>query len=190
MEDAAVIDRNAFRELLRPLVTMFRATFGVGEWTVYYQALADVPDVLLQDAVVLASRDEARAFMPRPGELRGYAEQARLARLAASPWAPCEACAPMRGFIERTVDGVTRLAKCPCQAEHRDRLAAAGVPARSLAAGAVLDRSDEAAWAAVPEPFEPRRLPAGVAADITRIARAHRMPRARVQTDLDGRAIE
>jgi hypothetical protein len=169
---------------------MFRFSFGVGEWTVYYEALADVPDVLLQDAVVMASRDEARAFMPRPGELRGYAEQSRLARLVASPWAPCEACAPLHGFIERITNGVTRLAKCPCQAEHRDRLAADGVPAKSLVAGAVRGRSDEAAWAAVPEPTDPRLLPAGVAADIARIAQAHRMPRARIQTDLDGRTLE
>jgi hypothetical protein len=184
------IDRQAFRELLRPLCTMFRANFGVSEWTVYYQALSDVSAVLLQDAIVLASRDDSRSFMPRPGELRGYAETARLTRLAATPWQPCVQCAPFRGFIEVTVDGVKRMGNCPCRAAHRSALEAQGVPPRPLV-DAVAERSDAEAWAQIAAAPDPRQLPPGVAPKVKSIAGAHRMPSAgqSLQTDVDGEPL-
>ncbi len=165
---------------------MFRATFGVGEWTVYYQSLSDISEVLLHDAVVLASRDETRSFMPRPGELRGYAEEARLTHVAAAPWKPCVECAPFRGFIEVTVDGVKRMGACPCRAAHRAALEAQGIPPRPLTT-VVDERTDAEAWARIPAAPDPQQLPPGVAPAIKRIARDHRMPSAPIrQTDLDG----
>lgn len=186
------MDRGEFIALLAPLVKMFDRTFDVADWTVYYQALADVPSGLLQAAVVQAAR-ESRAFMPRAGELRALAEAARRARIAARPWSACEACSDLKGFIETIDDaGVTRLARCPCIARHDAQLAAEGLPTRALTESAEHAPESEAAlWESIPtKQIDPRQLPPAVASEIKAIARQHRMPLPTTpQTDLEGRPL-
>jgi hypothetical protein len=197
------IERAAFKKLLNPLCAMFRAQFDVAQWTVYFHALSDISATLLEEAIVLASRD-TREFMPRPGELRAYAETARVAKLAATPWKPCGSCESLNGFIEITDDhGVKRLTKCGCQAAHRVVLEKAGIPSRPLIEAPVERHTDASAWDDVPD-IDPCRLPAPIASQVKQIARAHDM-RARLsresvekagrsvdltpQTDLDGRPL-
>lgn len=197
------VDRETFRSILSPLCTMFRVSFDVAQWTVYYEALTDVSEVLLRSAVVLASRD-GREFMPRPGELRAYAEQDRLARLAAQPWKPCIECLDAKGFVE-VVDGngVKRLAPCGCRAMYRQQLAAAGVPSRSLLEAPREEGDEGATWASGSRP-DPASLPPALQQQVRELATAHDMSRSfsresrhkrlqsadlTPQTDLEGRPL-
>jgi hypothetical protein len=160
---------------------------------VYYQALADLSRPLLEAAIVAASRGD-REFIPRPGELRAFAEQARRAQLAARPWRPCPDCAPLAGFIE-TIDthGVARLMSCPCRDAYWRRLADDGIPSRSVLEGPSDEREDAAMWASVPAPPEPDHVAAAampILADMRAIARVKTMPSTLPpQTDPDGHPL-
>ena len=69
--------REAFKAILDPLVLALRAEVDLPTWTAYFRALQDVPPALLASAVERAAK--SCTFMPKPGELRAYAEQARQA---------------------------------------------------------------------------------------------------------------
>jgi len=188
-----VIDRETFRELLQPLVTMRRAKFDVADWTVYYRVLAEIPASLLEAAVIEAARAE-QTFMEQPGELLAYAERVRQARLAASPWQPCDDCAALKGFIEITdSEGVKRLQPCACKQRHRAQLEASDIPLRALIGSPKARVDDAIDWHQVPARVDPRALPAParrVLTDVKTIAREHTMPKAFTpQTDLDGQPL-
>lgn len=200
------IDRQAFKDLLQPLCHQFRASFDVSDWTVYYEALCDISERLLRAAVVLVSRADVE-FMPRPGQLRAYAEQARQTALAADPWRPCASCADMRGWVEM-VDGLgdRRLARCPCAQAHRADLADGGIPPDSLTpAPLVGDRDEGQTWT---DPArrgpDPLQLPPALQAHVHTLAASHaldaqlsreslhKMRRSAdltPQTDLEGRPL-
>lgn len=127
------MDRAEFKALLEPLVFALRADFDLPTWTVYFRALEDVPAGLLAAAVERAAK--SCTFMPKPGELRTFAEEARLALRAATKFECfCGNCTAL-GFIEREIDGVKRMARGPCWQAHQDRLGSVGTEPLALPAG-------------------------------------------------------
>jgi hypothetical protein len=183
------VERGEFRAVLEPLLVAFGKSFDVPAWTVYFEALHDVPVSLLSDAVLRCVR-EAREFFPRAGELRAYAEEARLAVLAAHPWTPCALCEQHCGNVEVTDErGVKRMKACACRSERYERL---GIPTRALTEGPQRSPDLDVQWDQV-RPVDVRALPAPVIdmlAKVRTIAGRHGMPSARVQTDPDGHSLE
>lgn len=112
--------RAEFRRVLNPLVILMGAKFDAASWVLYWQALEDVPVALLEAAVTAWARSPQR-FMPRPGELRQAAEDARQALSAAIKHEPCGVC--VSGWIEGP-DGARR---CDCWRAHQARVSAAGI---------------------------------------------------------------
>lgn len=125
------MDRAEFRTVLEPLVLALRADFDLPTWTVYFRALEDVPLPLLMGAIDRAAK--TATFMPKPGELRAFAEGERQALIKAHPWTPCCECEDHPRFQKQLVDGVERLARCPCLARHQAKLAELGVGSTPLA---------------------------------------------------------
>jgi hypothetical protein len=109
--------RAAFRTILNPLVIGMRADFDTATWRVYFAALQDIPDSVLA-AAVTALIQEDRQFMPKPGEIRKAAEQARLKLLQAVPYTGCEDCG---GTGWRTLEART-VSRCPCKQAYLERL--------------------------------------------------------------------
>lgn len=177
------MEREAFRTLLRPLVNLYRLTFDAADWVLHYEALRDIPEALLREAITRVART-GREFFPRAAELRALAEDVRIEQLAQHPWTPCEDCT--NGWRPITDDrGVQRLTRCDCRERHIVALDAIGIPRQSLtgATGEVLERA--------PAPQGPAALsPAMTAAlqQLQGIAAAKTMPRSTSgrQTDLDG----
>src|SRR3990167_5494480 len=81
------VTREQFEAILKPLVLALRAEFDLPTWTAYFRALEDVPPALLAAAVSRAAK--SATFMPKPGELRTWAEEARQAVIAAYPFTGC-----------------------------------------------------------------------------------------------------
>lgn len=119
--------RAAFKSLFGPLLVAHRRTFDVLEWTVFFEALADVPTPLLQAAVRAMIR-QPRRYPFRPADVREVAETCRQDLLRRHPHEPCEACQPTGGWLTVTdAQGVERLTKCPCIAAWREQLEQIGV---------------------------------------------------------------
>lgn len=129
------MDRDEFMAVLTPMLLGLNVEFDQPTWTVYFQKLRDIPQVLLAAAVdraLAAPRDDKyEPVRPAVPTLRRYAEQARLAIRAAEPYG-CEACQDARGWQIVTVDGVQHVERCPCVAERARRLEALGAGDRSL----------------------------------------------------------
>jgi hypothetical protein len=125
------MERTDFKAILDPLVLALRADFDLPMWTVYYQALADVPPNLLQAAVTYALRSD-RAFVPKPGELRALAEKARLELSLALKFQGCEQCHGS-GWDTILIDGISRVQRCACWKAHQQKLATAGVTLQPVA---------------------------------------------------------
>ena len=68
------MDRTEFVALLGPLLQAHRMSFDAGQWGVYHRALDDVPRVLLERVIERALKSGG-PFLPKPGELRQFAEQ-------------------------------------------------------------------------------------------------------------------
>lgn len=130
------MERTEFKALLEPLVVALRADFDLPAWTVYFRALEDVPAALLAAAVERSAKSDR--FMPKPGELRQYAEDARKALVASVAYLPCAQCEET-GWEPVTVDGVTRMRRCGCWRRYQDKIAALGVGHSPLA---IPDRTD------------------------------------------------
>ena len=111
--------------VLTPLSLAFRTPMDAAQWRVYFQALEDVPLRLLQEAVGAFVKQD-RAFMPKPGELRTAAEQARLKLLAAVPYTGCDECSGT-GWRSLTVNRVPIAERCPCKQAHLAQLAEMGL---------------------------------------------------------------
>ena len=136
------MERQEFVAIVTPLCLAMRSQFDQPTWTVYYRALEDVPAGLLVAAVERAIKS-GNAFMPKPGELRLYAEQARQAAIAALPYSPaeCEQC-DGTGWETLTEHGVERLARCGCWKRHQERLQQLGVGHAPLALPASQEREE------------------------------------------------
>jgi hypothetical protein len=131
--------RAQFEAILKPLVIALGAAFDLPTWTLYARALEDVPPALLEAAVARAARStdaQGRQWMPKPGELRQWAEEARLALVAAHPFAPCSGCST-NGWTQ--AGGGVYVKRCPCWTAHQERLAALGVGPERLALPAARD---------------------------------------------------
>lgn len=127
------MDRAEFKALLEPLVVALGADFDVPTWTVYYRALEDVPAPLLQAAVDRAAR--SCRWMPKPGELRTFAEEARQTMRAQLKFEPCpmnEGCSA-QGWVTREIDGVPRMVRCACWTRHQEQVQALGAGSEVLA---------------------------------------------------------
>ena len=123
--------------LLAPLAVTLRADLDGPTFRAYHRALEDVPTRLLAAAVERAAKSDR--FMPKPGELRAYAEDARKVLLAAHPFeCLCGNCS-VQGFVERELDGVRRMVRGSCWRAHQDKLSAIGVGAAPLALPAARD---------------------------------------------------
>ena len=124
------ISRTEFVALLEPLRLMLRQEIDQPTWTVYYRALADVPAPLLQAAVDRAGK--SCTFLPRPSELRQFADEARTALLAANAFASCGVCSD-QGWTETEIDGVKRQVRCRCWTAHQQKIQALGVGSQPVA---------------------------------------------------------
>lgn len=125
--------RAEFKRAIEPLVIAMGAKFDAATYVLYFQALSDVPLTLLRAAVTACAKSDRR-FMPRPGELRKLAEDARLALSAAMPFEACAECE--NGWLE-TPNGLVR---CVCWLGHQRQLSDAGVTQRiALPAGEVVE---------------------------------------------------
>jgi hypothetical protein len=132
------VTRAEFRALLGPLVLVSRADFDEPTWTAYYRTLEDVPAALLGAAVDRALKSPS-AWMPKPGELRAAAEDARLALRAAHPHEGCIECEDSRGWRTVTYPDGAKVERCPCWRRHQERLAALGISGQPLALPAPAD---------------------------------------------------
>lgn len=124
------MDRIELRDLLRPLTVLYGIDFDVAQWLTYYRALADVPAPLLVEAVNRAG--QSLKFMPKPAELRAFAEDARRSLLAAHPFSACAAC-DESGWVEIEISGVKRVKRCQCWNAWQAQLANFGVTSAPLA---------------------------------------------------------
>ena len=122
--------RDEFRAILGPLVLTLRAEFDAPTWTAYYRALEDVPGRLLVSAVDRAIK--SATFMPKPGELRTLAEEARKALLQMHPYTGCADCEAAIGWRPR-LDAPNTVERCPCHARHQQQLTELGVTREPLA---------------------------------------------------------
>jgi hypothetical protein len=123
-------DREAFKAVLDPLVFALGAGFDLPTWTIYYRALGDVPRHLLAAAVERAAK--SATFMPKPAELRQYAEEARKALIASKQFVcVCGDCS-QQGFVEVEVNGVKRMERGACWRRHQAEIAALGVGTEPL----------------------------------------------------------
>jgi hypothetical protein len=120
------VTRERLIRILTPLAIACRQELDAAQWRVYFAALEDVSEPLLEAAVVALIKGDT-AFLPRPGEIRKAAEGARQALLAAHPYEPCEACSTTPGWVELIVDGVKRLTRCDCRKAHLAMLERIGV---------------------------------------------------------------
>ena len=125
--------REQFKAILDPLVLALRAEVDLPTWTAYFRALEDVPPTLLAAAVSRAAK--SATFLPKPGELRTWAEEARQALIAAHPYTGCCDCEDAPGWAAKDFEGVTRMARCPCWRAHQSRLASLGGALVALPAG-------------------------------------------------------
>ena len=123
------MDRTEFTRIVGPLVLALGRLDAAG-WTVYFQALSDVPPQMLEAAVGLAMKQD-RTWLPKPGELRALAEQARHTLFAAHPYQPCEDC-NRTGWVELDVDGVRRVERCRCRSAWTAQLDRLGLIGPSL----------------------------------------------------------
>ena len=126
------MERPEFVAILSPLVVTMRAQFDQPTWTAYYRALEDVPAALLASAVVRATK--SATFMPKPGELRQFAEDARKALVASVKFDPSE-CAQCDGTGWETVTehDVKRVQRCGCWTRYQQHVAALGCGSEPLA---------------------------------------------------------
>lgn len=120
------MERNAFVELLNPLVLATRTEFDLPTWNAYFRALADVSEPLFA-ATVDGLLREPLAFFPKAGELRQACEKQRRVLLAAHRYDGCVECEDSIGWRPLLVDGVARVDRCPCKARYKARLAAMGL---------------------------------------------------------------
>lgn len=124
--------KQEFKNTIELLLAADRRTFDVAEWTVFFDALHDIPAPLLKRAVLTMARTQRR-FPFRPGDIREAAERCRQELLKAEPWRPCGDCESLNGFIEITDDaGVKRLKKCDCIKSYNDRILGSGIPVQPL----------------------------------------------------------
>lgn len=123
--------------ILAPLATMLHADMDAPMFRAYFRALEDVPTHLLAAAVERAAK--SARFMPKPGELRQYAEDARKALIAAHPYDGCCECDGHKGWRPVLVDGVQRVERCPCWGRHQEKLARLGVGSTPLALPAAVE---------------------------------------------------
>jgi hypothetical protein len=125
------VERNQFVAIVSPLVIGMQSKFDQTTWTVWYRALGDVPEALLQAAVDRALKSSS-PFMVKPGELRKLAEEARQALTTAHPFeCLCGNCS-RQGFVEREIDGVKRMVRGSCWRIHQESLKELGVGAEPL----------------------------------------------------------
>lgn len=125
--DATEAERAAFKRQLEPLLAADMRKFDVVEWTVFFEALRDIPLQLLQGAVMAIAR-QPRRFPFRPSDIREAAEACRVEIIRANPAPLCDACRGLNGWIKVTDEaGVKRLAKCSCLVAWRERLELLGV---------------------------------------------------------------
>lgn len=122
--------RPEFIAMLQPLVSAFRVDMDMPAWSAYFRALEDVPLRLLEAAVSRCLKSGG-AFLPKPGELRQMAEEARMALLSAHPFHPCECCSA-QGWTEQVMGGVRRMVRCACWHAHQQRIAQLGVGSAPL----------------------------------------------------------
>jgi len=112
--------REQFRDILGPLVLALRADFDLPTWMVYFRALADVPAQLLASAVERAAK--SCTFMPKPGELRTFAEDARTALFKAHQYVGCADCEDSRGWRTVTYPDGARQERCPCRLRYQQKM--------------------------------------------------------------------
>ena len=132
------MERIEFVRVVDPLVKAMRQTFDTPTWTIYYRALDDVPGRLLEAAVDRAAK--SCRFMPKPGELREFAEEARKALIASVQFTACEQC-DGTGWSQIGIDGVQRVQRCHCWKAHQQKLADLGVSSAPLALPAAQEHS-------------------------------------------------
>lgn len=125
------MERIDLVRIVAPLLLAYRQSFDAGQWGAYQRALDDVPAVLLEQAVERALKGGG-AFLPKPAELRQFAEDARKALLVAHPFEPCEMCS-VQGWTETVIDGVRRMTRCSCWHAHQQTIARLGVGYAPLA---------------------------------------------------------
>jgi hypothetical protein len=114
-------------------IAMLAEGFGVKDLSeatikIYSKALQKIPAPLLSPMVehCLETRKGYRK-LPEIAELRADAEWARRDIMARNPWTPCCDCEDSPGFVPVLVEGVPRVAKCPCRVRYAERLAQLGV---------------------------------------------------------------
>jgi hypothetical protein len=125
------VERRRLIQILTPLAVACRQELDAAQWRVYFAALEDISESLLESAVVALIKGDT-AFLPRPGEIRKAAEGVRQALLAAHPYEPCEGCSASPGWTELVVDGVKRLTRCGCRQAHLAKLERLGVGSAQL----------------------------------------------------------
>ena len=129
------MERTDFVAILSPLVVTMRAQFDQPTWGAYYRALSDVPSSLLAAAVDRAVK--SARFMPKPGELREWAEEARQKAIQALGAPGCAMCEDSKGFVSVTgSDGITRMERCGCFKRLQEKRAELAVGDQPLAIAA------------------------------------------------------
>lgn len=109
----------------------------------YHAGLKDVSIPLLNAAVRKAI--QTRQFFPKVSEIRADAETCRRELIANHPYEGCNLCEDKKGWHEIEVDGVKRMARCPCSRRYITLLAGLGVTTEPLA----LPAGREAEWSQV-----------------------------------------
>ena len=118
--------RADFFKILEPLIlTLGGDTFDTPTRSAYFRVLQDVPANVFAAAVARVEKMPLK-FMPRPGELRAYAEEERIAMLAAIPYLPCATC-DETGWEPVTTDGIVSMRRCGCWTRHQAMIAALGI---------------------------------------------------------------
>lgn len=113
--------------LLTPLALAMRADLDKPTFRAYHAILKNVPATLGQAALEDLAQSGLR-FFPSAPEIQTAAEKARRRLLALHPYEGCAECEDQPGY--RTVrigDGQQlTVEKCPCKAQHHQRLADLG----------------------------------------------------------------
>lgn len=110
--------------LLAELALTLGADVDETSFRSYHRALQDVPVSLFEAAVTRAAK--SCRFLPRPAELRQFADEARIALLKAHPFQPCVECSEV-GWREVEINGVKRMVRCRCWNAHQAQLQRLGV---------------------------------------------------------------
>lgn len=118
--------RVEFGVIIEPFRLAMRADLDAPTLAAYFRVLADVPAVLLEQAVAEYLRQPLE-FFPKAPEMRAACELQRRRQLALVPYEGCVDCEGQKGWRDVKVDGYTRMERCPCRGRYQEALSARGL---------------------------------------------------------------